>query len=395
MIKIISTILIAILLLLISPLTGMGEQMLNYPTTKTTQSVLPEDDNDWVSIVNIGDNDGVYTSITAATYDANDISYQAKAQGFGFAIPAGTTIDGIIVQIERRTAAGAAVDYRVQLLDEAGTLVGDNKADTVNAWPAADTMKTYGDTTDLWGWTTTTVDKLNDADFGVVLSVKATAANTDIYVDYIRITIVTGAIEDFTTYTEVDTAGYLASTTSRITATNLGATTAYFYKDFGANYFNALDTDFELYSANTSVAYHYWGVGFSNAIGEVAGWATTDPWGAIDWRSDNVTWIWLERGPQTAYDYWATGTANTVYYNTMTRAAGSDTVTMTIYSDAARTTLLDTLSVAGYGTAKWQYSYGFANWLNYTATSSGYTQNMDLNEAAATALPAEMEAIIE
>jgi hypothetical protein len=167
----------------------MSDTGAKYPATKTTQAVAPESSDNWVNIANIGADDGVYAYITAATYDTNDICYRAKAQGFDFsAIPDGATIDGILVEIERRCAAGAAKDYRVQLLDASGALVGDNKADTVNAWPGTDTVKSYGEATDKWN-ASPTVAMVKDADFGVVLSVQATADNTDIYVDFIRITI--------------------------------------------------------------------------------------------------------------------------------------------------------------------------------------------------------------
>lgn len=159
-----------------------------YPTVMTTQSVLPEDDNDWTNPGNIGADDNAEAQITAATYDANDISFRLKAQGFGFAIPAGATIDGILVDVAQRRFAGAAVDNRVQLLDEAGALVGDNKA-TATAWPGVETNVQYGGSADTWNWATVTPAKINDPDFGVVVSVKATAANTDIGVDYIRVTV--------------------------------------------------------------------------------------------------------------------------------------------------------------------------------------------------------------
>lgn len=160
-----------------------------FPGTVTTASVLPEDDNDWTSPGSVSADDGTEANITAATYDANDISFQLRARNFGFSIPADSTIDGITVEIEKRDQAiGAAVDNRVQLSDDSGNLVGDNKADTVTDWPTAATIVTYGGAADNWN-ASPTVTMVNDPDFGVTLSVKATAANTDIFVDFIRMTI--------------------------------------------------------------------------------------------------------------------------------------------------------------------------------------------------------------
>lgn len=157
-----------------------------FPGTVTTE-VGPSGDDDWVSPGNISANDGAFASITAASFDAGDDSFRLKAQNFGFTIPAGATIDGIVVEIERGNAAGAASDNEVRLYDSTGTLVGDNKA-AAGDWPAAGTIATYGGSTDTWNAALDEVD-INDADFGVAFIANADAANTDITVDFIRVTV--------------------------------------------------------------------------------------------------------------------------------------------------------------------------------------------------------------
>ena len=159
-----------------------------YPTAAVNESVAPENTDAWVNPTNVGADDTAEAVITAATFDSPDISQRLNTSGYGFAIPSGSTIDGIVVEIMRRNSAGAASDNRVQLRDAAGALVGDNKADTALDWPTAEALKTYGSAIDLWN-ATPTVAMVNDADFGVTLSVQADAANTDIQVDFIRVTI--------------------------------------------------------------------------------------------------------------------------------------------------------------------------------------------------------------
>lgn len=160
----------------------------NYPTTAVNESVAPENTDAWVNPTNVGADDANEATITAATFDSPDISQRLKTGGYGFSIPSGSSIDGITVEIMRRNSAGAASDNRVQLTDDAGTLVGDNKADTALDWPTAEALKSYGGATDTWS-ISPTVAMVNDPDFGVTLSVQADAANTDIQVDFIRITI--------------------------------------------------------------------------------------------------------------------------------------------------------------------------------------------------------------
>lgn len=144
----------------------------------------------WVNPGNITADDGTTASITAATYDTPDISQLLVASDFDFTIPTGATINGIEVFVERSNAAGAASDNRVQLAKGTAfaNLVGDNKADTALDWPATLTIKTYGGAADLWG-TTWTPAEINATTFAVMLSVQADAANTDVAVDAISVTV--------------------------------------------------------------------------------------------------------------------------------------------------------------------------------------------------------------
>ena len=169
--------------------------LVKYPTVVSTESVSPESNNDWTTPNNVKADDAAYASITAATFDSPDISYRIKCQGFDFsAIPDGATIHGIIVEIERYCDAGeTGADYRVQLLDASGALVGDNKAKAGN-WLTTPTTQFYGGTEDGWN-AGLTAAMVKDPDFGVVLSVSATSANADIYVDYIRMTVYYGTID--------------------------------------------------------------------------------------------------------------------------------------------------------------------------------------------------------
>lgn len=164
----------------------MASQGPFYPTIVSTE-VGPSGDNDWIGPTEVASNDGIEAQITAATYDANDHSYRLKATNFGFSIPAGATIDGILVEIEQRRFAGAAEDQEVRLYNAAGTLVGDDKQ-TATAWPGTATIASYGGSTDTWNAGLTDTD-INDPDFGVAHIVLATAANTDIGVDFIRVTV--------------------------------------------------------------------------------------------------------------------------------------------------------------------------------------------------------------
>jgi len=168
----------------------MADTGIKYPTTITTESVNPEDDNDWSNPDKAGADDGVSATVLESTFDGGDLTYRLKCQNFLFDLPAGAVIDGILVEIEHRCDEYERVkDYRVQLLDANGALIGDNKADTVTLWPyVVYTIKGYGGSADTWN-ASPTAAMVNNANFGVVLSAEACNYNSDARVDFIRITI--------------------------------------------------------------------------------------------------------------------------------------------------------------------------------------------------------------
>lgn len=117
-------------------------------------------------------------------------SQYLKATNFGFTIPATATIDGIIVELERsRQGSGTIADSRIRLVRADGTVGTTDKADTTTDWNG-ETIITYGGATDLWGETGLVGSDINDADFGVVVSVdRLTGTSPTGRVDHIQITV--------------------------------------------------------------------------------------------------------------------------------------------------------------------------------------------------------------
>lgn len=161
-----------------SPITGENDAAVG-TFSWTAPATIVSSNNAWAS-VSIGGSGTVTTNYI-------------KATNFGFSIPSGVTIDGIIVEIERKqspTAEGLCKDVNVKLV-KGGTVSGNNNADTSTNWPITDTYKTYGSSSDLWGLGWTHSD-INAANFGVVLNAIITIDpkdGTGIYVDHIRITV--------------------------------------------------------------------------------------------------------------------------------------------------------------------------------------------------------------
>jgi hypothetical protein len=121
----------------------------------------------------------------------NPISNYLQGTQYGFNIPAGATIDGITVVINRQASETDpnVLDNVVRLV-RGGAIVGDNRAGGT-PWPTAFATATYGGPTDLWGTTWTPAD-INADNFGVVLSVQRPAAggaSRTATVDYMQITV--------------------------------------------------------------------------------------------------------------------------------------------------------------------------------------------------------------
>ncbi len=123
----------------------------------------------WTSPGNVTATDANRASASLAT---TATSNYLLATNFGFAIPAGSTIDGVSVTINRlegNLSTRAAIQDSTLLLSKAGTIAGTNHASASN-WPTTEGAASYGGVADLWGITLTSTD-VNASNFGVALSV--------------------------------------------------------------------------------------------------------------------------------------------------------------------------------------------------------------------------------
>lgn len=190
------------------------------------------------------------------------------------------------------------------------------------------------------------------------------------------------SIEDFTTYTEVDPNTKLTVTSNKASGVNVDKDeNVYLYYDKGVDIYNKIDIDFEAYIDSGSLGGAIAGMGMSvTAISTTQNFGNSDISVLQRETGAGAHRIALRRGNNIANDEFTTGAADTLYYCTLLRTKDSNTVTLKIYSDSNRTSLLDTLSVSGFGTStKYRYLYGFVN-KNEPASGDdfdGYIQNME------------------
>lgn len=141
----------------------------------------------WNSVNNASSSNN---SNTVADLDDNQVSRYLKVTDFDFAIPAGATINGILVEVEQDAENADRIKDNSVRIVKGGTIGTQEKANA-NFWGTSDTYVSYGSVSDLWG-TTWTPAEINAADFGVVIS--ATKASTsggavEARIDHVRITV--------------------------------------------------------------------------------------------------------------------------------------------------------------------------------------------------------------
>jgi len=123
--------------------------------------------------------DGSFTAIAGGSVpivlSSQTVNYFVVT-GLSSTVPAGATINGITVKIERYNA-GAANDFPTTIVDSAiyltkdgSTVIGNNKS-TGATWQSSDNNTTvdFGSSSDLWG-TTFTAAEVNASTFGVMIS---------------------------------------------------------------------------------------------------------------------------------------------------------------------------------------------------------------------------------
>lgn len=107
---------------------------------------------------------------TSAVLTLSQETYCIKATNFGFSIPTGATVNGIIVNINRYQDDGYIVDSVARIVK--GGVIGTTDKSKGEYWPVTtagrDTPATYGSSTDLWGETWTPSD-INSSNFGFAL----------------------------------------------------------------------------------------------------------------------------------------------------------------------------------------------------------------------------------
>lgn len=143
----------------------------------------------WGTTSNAVSSDDSYAERLLSSFAA---SQYLKVTNFGFSIPSGATIDGILVEIELKTDSGSFYiqDNSVKIV-KGGTISGtDKKRAGSSYWTPSEAVISFGGATDLWGVSWTDSD-INSSGFGVGISARIDTgkASSTAQIDHIRITV--------------------------------------------------------------------------------------------------------------------------------------------------------------------------------------------------------------
>lgn len=118
-------------------------------------------------------------------------SWYLVGSGFGFSIPSGSTIYGVVAQIRRCAHSSMAVVDEIVKLYYDGGVIGDDHRST-EVWPSAgfETLE-YGQAADKWGCLLTP-EIVNSSSFGIALSIFNTGAGEVCKVSWMKLAVYYG-----------------------------------------------------------------------------------------------------------------------------------------------------------------------------------------------------------
>jgi len=179
-------------------------------TASTASNINCVSCTDWTSPGAVTSSDNSYATVPlATTYESSYI----KATNFGFSIPGGATIDGILVEWEVSVTDDLEPSYDIEAKIVKGGTIGSVDRSSGTAYTATDTFLIHGSVSDLWGETWTPAD-INSSTFGAALRSVTYSASSNVRVDSVRITV---------TYTAGATVSVSGTAYTNEGVTNIGA----------------------------------------------------------------------------------------------------------------------------------------------------------------------------
>ena len=131
-----------------------------------TTSPIPGSSNTWANPAGSLGSDGSYAT-TGTMVALGAYTDYLVVTGFGFALPPGAIISGIVVDIERSDAFRRTADYSIRIVKNGAIGVSEHSSSA--GYRMNDSYQSYGSSGDLWGEAWTDVD-INSSGFGIAIA---------------------------------------------------------------------------------------------------------------------------------------------------------------------------------------------------------------------------------
>lgn len=169
----------------------MSSQGALYPAAAISDGSVNGSSVDWGNPLNVGAQDS--SVALAASLGSGDSEYLV-ATNFGFSIPVGAIIDGVMIRVSRTNKTGACRDSSALLVvggaywdSGGGVPLGDEKAQATT-WPSSETTTDYGSSSDLWNLTLTRAI-VNASDFGFAIAAHRNSGTANPAINSITATV--------------------------------------------------------------------------------------------------------------------------------------------------------------------------------------------------------------
>jgi len=130
----------------------------------------------------------VYSSDNSRAYYGNTGQKKLRAYNFNFSIPANTTIDGFLVQVEGYALySGTRNKINIALSKSSYTVEGNERADLLPVLVENEAYIDLGGSSDKWGGNWSPSD-VNNGDFGVLIWDFDTVQDA-LYIDHVKVTV--------------------------------------------------------------------------------------------------------------------------------------------------------------------------------------------------------------
>lgn len=158
----------------------------------TSFANIPINGEFWANPENAAASDNVHATVTPV-FSSGETDL-LRATGYGFDIPDGATITGVQMQIERGFSfsfVGVVEDFLLHMV-QGGAQVGSDAAENL-AWPAAETVASFGGSGDLHD-ADLTPEIVNDPTYGFEIAGVMTGNVTAIRIDHMPLTVYYAAV---------------------------------------------------------------------------------------------------------------------------------------------------------------------------------------------------------